>query len=204
MAAAELFEATIEKQWQMYRTFDGDMRSLPSWDGRAVYFMLAAFSVENLLKGALVFANVPTNGIMYFRTYSPLYGEISQGDLPGILKTHDLNELAERLGLQLSPEEEDLLFRLTRAAEWHGRYPVPVRYEDLQGERTFADGKRYNIRYSSGDDVERVKRLVTTLGEGLGRTPKSPPAEKPSQEMTAESGDGDKGSEEVGEPGNAP
>jgi hypothetical protein len=169
MAAAELFEPTIEKQWQIYRTFDGDLRKLPSWDARAVHFMLIGFAVENLLKGALVFSHVPTNGVMYFRTYSPLYGEISQGDLPALLKNHDLVELALRLELELTPEEEDLLHRLTRATEWYGRYPVPVRYEELEGSRRFADGNRYNIRYSAGDDVERAKRLITSLEQKLGR-----------------------------------
>ncbi|MDQ5870767.1 MAG: hypothetical protein M3547_00990 [Acidobacteriota bacterium] len=170
MAAAKLFEPTIDEQWQRIRTFNGDLRTLPSWDARGVYFMLVGFAVENLLKGALVFSYVPTNGVMYFRTYSPLYGEISQGDLPGLLKNHDLPALAQRLELELSPEEEDLLHRLTRATEWYGRYPVPVRYEELEGTRRFGDGKRYSVSYSAGDDVERVKRLIQSLEKKLGRT----------------------------------
>jgi hypothetical protein len=87
------------------------------WVG-APAMTLAAFAIENLLKGIMVAAD-------------PALIQPDQ-DAPEILlgrqlRTHDLCALARRARVDISEEEMSLLERLTEFAQWAGRYRFPLR-----------------------------------------------------------------------------
>ena len=98
-----------------------------------IALMLMGFALEVLFKGILV-ARDPS-----------LAGE---GRLNGSLKSHDLIALREAVGLDLPAHEAQLLERLSEAAIWMGRYPVPVRSQDLIYAKT---GARHHFVYSTHD-----------------------------------------------------
>ncbi|HYZ77947.1 MAG TPA: hypothetical protein VE596_11300 [Gaiellaceae bacterium] len=82
---------------------------------------LAAFAIENVLKGLLIASN-------------PALVQPSM-DQPEILfgaaiRSHNLLRLADDAGVDLSHEEKTLLERLTEFAQWAGRYRFPVRARD--------------------------------------------------------------------------
>lgn len=83
---------------------------------QATYFMLVAYAIENYIKSILI------------RKFETTYkNEIwKTGKLPNTLIGHKLIELVKKTNLILSPEEENLLSRLSRNSIWQGRYPVPV------------------------------------------------------------------------------
>jgi hypothetical protein len=89
----------------------------------AAYLMLVSFAVENLLKGALVARNRDR--------YKKDMLQTLQRRFPEELKKHDLLELSEMLGLVFTEEETRLAQRLSHAATWSGRYPVPLRFSEL-------------------------------------------------------------------------
>ena len=115
--------------------------------------MLVAFAIENLLKANLV-----------EKFYREFRGEFdSSGKLPQLLRSHRLFELATEAGLKTGVEEEDLLRRLTRAAIWAGRYPVPIEFGGLASGEEFSDGKVWSISYLGGKDVERLRKLISKI-----------------------------------------
>lgn len=168
---ARLLERRVAQGWRMQLAWTKDSSApLPDLDVRGVHFMLMAFSVENLLKAALISANQPRIGVFVQRQQSPYYQEFMRtGGLPGDLSTHDLFGLAQRLGIKCPPEEEDLLRRLTRAAEWYGRYPLPIHFAEFGGSEVFSNGREYLVSYESQDDVKRIGRLFKSLEKKLGR-----------------------------------
>jgi hypothetical protein len=48
-----------------------------------------------------------------------------------MLKTHDLATLVAETGLPLDAMQRSLLTRLTGFAVWAGRYPIPLKSEDM-------------------------------------------------------------------------
>jgi hypothetical protein len=84
------------------------------WVG-APAMTLAAFALENLLKG-LAIASDPS----LIRNGSP------EQLLARRLQIHDLVRLAALAAVQLSSDEETLLERVTEFGLWAGRYPFPL------------------------------------------------------------------------------
>ena len=162
-AAAEKLEPEIHRLWKDLHDsiftpgHVADPRPFEASDYQRVYLMLMAYSLENLFKGFLV-------GTLK----SDLFDQASQdGKLPPMLKTHRLEELAQRCPLHLSPDEHGLLHRLVGHAEWIGRYPYPKRAEEFY---TFSDSSPIPgnaIGWSSGE-VESIKVLVNNIAEQLG------------------------------------
>lgn len=73
------------------------------------FFLLAAFALENSLKGLIV-------------NLHP--GALSGGRLPRFLGTHDLLALAKRAGVTLDTQEQDFCVMATSASTKWGRYPI--------------------------------------------------------------------------------
>ena len=87
----------------------------------------------------------------------------SSGELPSLLKSHRLFTLAKTADLSMDRDEEDLLRRLTRAAVWSGRYPLPIEFNQLSGVEEFSDGRSWSVAYLGGTDIDRVRDLVEKI-----------------------------------------
>jgi hypothetical protein len=85
-------------------------------DVRAIVLMLAAYAAENLCKGLLVARN--KDGVR--RSCE------DAGSLPTNLMNHDLPKLLDNIRYELQPGDRVLAWRLSRAAVWSARYPVPT------------------------------------------------------------------------------
>lgn len=79
---------------------------------------LAAFAVENVLKGLMIARN---QNLIQPRIDRP------EELLDRKLKTHSLADLASFANVEPSADEEALLGRLTEFVLWAGRYPFPLR-----------------------------------------------------------------------------
>ncbi|MBN2561439.1 MAG: hypothetical protein JXQ75_10975 [Phycisphaerae bacterium] len=79
------------------------------------YCLLMGYAVENLLKGLLM-ATHPE----YFKPDAKMT----------VIRSHNLIRLCQRCSLTLTPDEQDLLGRLTEHIEWVAKYPVPL---DISG-----------------------------------------------------------------------
>jgi hypothetical protein len=153
--AARLLEPRVTEIWESLRHWNEtkDLTNLKSDELLLVHLMLMAFAVENLLKAELV-----------RKFYDMLREQFdSSGELPPLLKSHRLVTLATTAGLSIDPEEEDLLRRLTRAAIWAGRYPLPIEFGELSGGERFSDGNVRSISYIGGKDVDRLEKLFTRI-----------------------------------------
>jgi hypothetical protein len=115
----------------------------PSISGPAM--LLAALTIENLLKGILVSREAP------FRKRGKFQ-----------LKTHKLLDLVARIGLMISEDERFLLERLEEFLEWAGRYPIPVSYERML-PRTLPEGGFAPLPMISTDDRQLWRQLVIRI-----------------------------------------
>lgn len=122
--------------------------------------MLFSFAVENLMKAFLI-REKKTEYETRMRT---------KPNLPKELKTHDLVKLAIAVGevfprfkRLLDRDCEELLRRLTRRAEWSGRYPVPTDYRALTGIAPFLDGTPGLLSQKFSNDPHDALRLVNEL-----------------------------------------
>lgn len=150
---AESLVPHVETVWQSFRNAAKGSNQAQPDAVIMIHFMLTAFSVENLLKAELV-----------RRYYRECLSEFEvTGNLPRVLKSQNLYDLAKKCGLTPDSEEEDLLRRLTRAAVWAGRYPLPRSYRELSSSETFSDGKQWSVSYRSGNDVEAFRALVMRI-----------------------------------------
>jgi hypothetical protein len=155
LESAKLLEPDVAAIWKGLREWHErkHTKELKSDEILSVYLMLVAFTVENLLKARLI-----------QKCYHKFRDEFeSYGRLPPLLKTHDLFPLAKEAGLSIGTEEEDLLRRLTRAAIWAGRYPLPIEFGDLAGSEEFSDGKTWSVSYFGGNDIDRLKKLIDKI-----------------------------------------
>jgi hypothetical protein len=129
--AASFLEPEVEKIYRSWKKQLGISNAVPNGQSTEtpiregvveVYFMLVGCAFENLLKGALVRR----------LTRGKKGNLISEPELPGPLKTHDVLSLAQELKVKLlSRREVDLLKRLEEIILWRGRYPVPTAYSHI-------------------------------------------------------------------------
>jgi hypothetical protein len=115
--------------------------------------MLVSYAVENLFKAALVRKNTEK----YKRQF-----ELKM-TLPKELKSHDFLKLALVIGSSSIRLTKTSLGGWTRNAVWHGRYPVPLHYQDVSGIEAFEDGKTYTVSYFSANDLDRLKILIRDI-----------------------------------------
>lgn len=79
--------------------------------------LLYGLSLENVAKGLIVKAEPP----------AVVNGKLRKWSGSG----HNQRELLKEAGVTLSPQEEDLVTRLTDFVEWAGRYPIPKIVEKM-------------------------------------------------------------------------
>jgi len=147
-AAATALEPRLEKFWEGVR--DG------AWqDGQmAVYFMLCAYALENVMKATLVEMEIAKNP-----------KPSAQGHLPKSLKGHDLVALAQRCGkCELAEEYASILMRLSRSAVWYGRYPVPISSNALDTLDTLPSGEPISLSMYASNDRNEVRHLLREFG----------------------------------------
>ena len=160
LRAASLLETEVRDIWKhnMKWLKNQDNMNARATEIFAVHFMVVAFAIENLLKAALVRSE-----------YAALRASFEKsGRLPAALKSHDLFGLAQRVGFAPTLEEEDVLRRLTRAAVWAGRYPVPSEFRDAASSEEFSDGNAWSTAHFFEDDPERLERFVSRLRNEIG------------------------------------
>ena len=73
------------------------------------FVLLAAFSLENMLKGLILFKEP---------------GLVTGGKTTDVLRSHDLIALADRAGVQLTDDEANLCKLASSASTYWGRYPI--------------------------------------------------------------------------------
>jgi hypothetical protein len=115
--AAECLRPAVEEHWRRVQEAieGGEPTSWPIKGPRIipVHTMLMGFAAENLLKAIAV-----------RRWAAKLPADLEK--LPEELANHGLWALAQKLDLDLTPREAQLLWRLGDYAMWSGRYPMPV------------------------------------------------------------------------------
>ena len=82
-----------------------------------VCFLLFGFALENLAKGVIVCRDPSLVGKAKLRRW---HG-----------KGHDLVKLFAQAQIPLHPGEQQTLERISRLAEWKGRYPVAMNFYDV-------------------------------------------------------------------------
>ncbi len=79
-----------------------------------IYFMLMGYAFENLFKGILTGQKPPVS---------------LENNFP--YKSHSLEQLAEKIDIELEGSEKDLLKQLGEYVKWKGRYPFPIRLDQM-------------------------------------------------------------------------
>lgn len=165
--SVKMFEPKILEVWEYLRAASkGEQAAHVPYYFQGTYFMLMSFSVENFLKAALI----QRCSFDYKREFKSCLadGNNSSKCFPKELKRHDLFKLAVKAELTLIEGEEDLLRRLSRCAEWAGRYPSPLRYEEMSGAEEFADGEINSLSWFGGNDIAKLNTFIPSLPERLG------------------------------------
>lgn len=129
------------------------------------YLMICSFAIENLLKGIIVFRNKQKIEEEITKTFK----------LPKLMQEHDLTKLCENLKIDLIYQnQKDLLIRLSRAAIWQGRYPIPLFSNKLPIENI----KSFGVRPSSGkiigicsqSDIKDIHDLISEIKNEYKKT----------------------------------
>ncbi len=147
----------------------------------AIQMMLFSFAIENLLKASLV-SHKKAEYEHQLKAHPVLPPELKQHDLVKLaIKAKEVAKAAAQLGT----DDEELLRRLTRRAEWSARYPVPARCEHMPGLQKFRDGEFGSTSQETSADARDAQRLVHQLCrelkvplrrfDGAGQVPKSAP-----------------------------
>ena len=131
LAAASILKPEVEKIYRSQKEKLGISSELP--DGQPtdtslmregiveVYMMLVGCAFENLLKG--VYVRQLTRGKKGNLILTP--------KLPKELAVHNLVWFAQKLTLDLSSQQINVLERLEETIVWRGRYPVPIEHTKL-------------------------------------------------------------------------
>lgn len=93
-------------------------------NSRAIY-LLMGFAIENLIKGIIVF-DKPEN--------------VNTGLLGKEIKTHNLSKLIEKIPeIRFTESELKLVETITEAIPDWGRYPSPLKFQDIKDEVLYID-----------------------------------------------------------------
>jgi hypothetical protein len=152
--AAELLRPVLEVRWK-------EAREDPSWAFSAaakplglngVWLMLMGFAIENLSKACLI------------RALSEAQREEVErsSELPKHLRSHDLISLVQAAGLAIDSHEEGELKRMSEAATFFGRYPMPLRAGGLMTPDN-DEWRRYNFNQIVDADLEMTRSIFERL-----------------------------------------
>jgi hypothetical protein len=153
VAAAAIFEEPIARWWKAMREGIDAVPPRPPFE---LHLMLMAYGLENYLKAVIVSRRPWHYRLEAYKTRR----------LPQVLNGHKLVELAKTARLALDSTEEDLLRRLTRAAVWAGRYPVPL--SAVPDCTEYSDGKQYSLSWFGGADAENLAAFCARIRDILG------------------------------------
>jgi hypothetical protein len=120
-----------------------------------VCFMVLGFALENLAKGIIVCRD-PT-----LVSRAKLKSWHGGG--------HNLVVLFDRAGIQVSTEERQTLERISRVAEWKGRYPVPMSFYQV-GAQDRIIGHVAVSNIWPADEFARLCRLFESAHDVLVET----------------------------------
>jgi len=148
VSAAEAIEPKLADFWAGVRRGEWNDAQV------AVYFMLCAYALENLMKAKLVEKEI-----------SAKKASSAISKLPSHLMGHDLVDLAKRCGKdKLAEEYASILKRLSRSAVWYGRYPVPVTATAFKSIDVSPSGQAIILTEYSSNDRDKVKHLLQEFG----------------------------------------
>ena len=113
--------------------------------------LLLAFAFENSIKGVLV-----SQGKLF------LGGDRLMG-LPK--NAHDLLVLCEESGIDVDDREGDILRRLTAFGIWAGRYPIPLRRDDIAIEQIAFQDKFIPVPLQTDErgTADRLFQRITSM-----------------------------------------
>lgn len=155
--AASLLEPGVRSLWES--RLERGSSGVPSRGVIDTYLMLVAYAVENLLKAALV-----------HRRATEFVLEVdNSGKLPAALRkaSHNLIALAASVDFSPSRDEEWLLRRLSRAARWSGRYPVPLTVSERSTSERFPDGTNAPTAFNWPRDIDWLTLLCQRIRQML-------------------------------------
>lgn len=109
--------------------------------------MLAALAIENLLKAIRL----------------PQIGSLFDKRGAFVLVTHDILQLATDAGVSLSADEQILLERLEQYLTWAGRYPVPLRSEEMRPRTLPNNGYSPRTYISLPFDFPAISAFIARL-----------------------------------------
>lgn len=115
---------------------------------RGPFFLLAGLAVENLLKALVVKR-------MHAENRPVTEGNVLRLEPRG---RHSLVALSRSAQITLSPEEREVLARLSTFVQWAGRYPVPIKKTDTT-----------QSRITRSDDFARIKLFLGRLEKEFNR-----------------------------------
>ena len=150
----------------MVRWSRGEVRTVKLPQIHGVHMMLLGFAIENLLKGYLIRE-------VDFETVE------REGRLPKPFKDHRLLELVELAKFPAGRSDENLLARLSQAAIWSGRYPIPIEASGLSATTKLKDGRRTMVRMAALADLDGVARLIDRVKAHVGYDSAMSPPEAP-------------------------
>ncbi len=157
VAAAELLEPEVRKQWDCHRGQTMGETVEPRPDLQGVYLMLVAYAIEDLCKAEL--GRRERASRKKVKEKNKVITE-----LPSVLpKNHDVTRLVRRIGLTADIREEDLLRRLSRYCKRAGHYPVPTGPDAIRAAEQFGNGKSYLVAYLGEHDIQGVHQLVARV-----------------------------------------
>ena len=145
--AMRLIRPNVDQYWECLRAQadSADAAAEPEHSTIGPYLMLAGFAIENLCKGYLARRLTDEAAIA-----------LEQGVLPDVFDSHNVVDLAQKVGMPLSDSHRFLLQRIAVAIRWRGRYPVPKSHREL---------KAY---LEAGSDAAHVDRFVAALRRHVG------------------------------------
>lgn len=108
--------------------------------------LLAGFAIECLMKSVLVRRGDGRN---------------EKGEF--VLRSHDLMKYAEMIPLPLSNLHAEVLERVTAYILWAGRYPVPLKADDLKPRARSGNRIGPVPGHWEGQDWEPIRDIVRTL-----------------------------------------
>ncbi len=190
-AAMTQLEPKVLAWWQSIRSWADGNGIFDEHNVSGTYMMLAGYAIENLCKGHFINRLHSSEQIRRLELEQKVAkGELdesaivkdcwklttaerqqvkSDGKFPSRLdKKHNLLEMVSLTGLRVKgTDDEELLARLTWAVRWFGRYPIPLSFKGMDKTK-LSDGKTYSTTVLAGNDLERIKTLITTLRSHVG------------------------------------
>lgn len=152
-SARDLLDAASAVKASVIQLDDGMMHTLA-----AVQAMLLGLALECLLKGMYIKRH------RVWEEADRAHAIVKNGEYVGVpgAGEHELLQLADAAGVALNQQERSVVARLTDFVVFAGRYPVPVRVENMKPVKR-PGGGTVARRYISRDELETAEALVNRL-----------------------------------------